>query len=419
MSDNCPSAVPCPCDSLADTPYDGSAPQVKTYVATGFAAVVPALGQSWDRLSCMMFSSSPVSQEAADFTAQQQAQLCALSAVSPYSPETGPGGGGSGGGGGGGSGLVFFNSPQECTVTCPDGLPFTYQVPAGAFSGTTQAAADIAAQSFACAQASQRIVCLSDLDSTTAFIPGSGYAGPSYTGTITATGGNLAGPGQTNLWEITGSVPAGLTFNGGALASNQVTITGTATTLGSYTFTVKLTTPNGDVMSKNYTIIVVQINTFYGQPPLLVHPNGYRTHGGDRCNGGSGAVDANGSFNLFTPSAPYTFGFLANLTFDGFQQVMDFRILSGSNVTWFWRYRGHTGSSGGVGNEVQLRYMPANFVCPGTPQNPVIDSNGDWSITGTFTTTPGAGFFDIEFIAGVYNTPTGFAAFEIYAIPTP
>lgn len=257
MSDSCPSAVPCPCDNLADTPYDGSAPEVRTFIATGFAAVTPPLGQSWTRLSCMMFSSSPVSQEAADFTAQQQAQLCALNAVSPYSPEDGPNGGS--GGGGGGGGVVFFNSPQECTVTCPDGLPFTYQVPAGAFSGTTQAAADIAAQTFACAQANQRVICLSALNPNTYIV------NSPYSGTIIATGGNL---GSNPVWQLTsGSLPTGLTFSS---SGNVATINGTPTVGGVFTFSVSCTDSLGDTMNKTFTLqcaltYVVTTNQLYDQ----------------------------------------------------------------------------------------------------------------------------------------------------------
>lgn len=247
MSD-CISSSPCPCDSLPVTAYDGSAPQVETFIATGYAAVVPPLGMGWNRLSCMMFTASPVSQEAADFTAQQQAQLCAFNSVSPYGPESGPGGGGSGGGGGTPVG-AFFNSPQECTATCADGLPFIFQVPAGAFSGTSQAAADTAAKSYACAQAQARIICLS------ALTPPTFTVNTAYSGTITATGASLAGPGQVNLWElVAGVLPTGLTFNGGLTQASSATITGTPTVGGVYTFTVRCTDPLGDTMTKTYTL---------------------------------------------------------------------------------------------------------------------------------------------------------------------
>ncbi len=251
MKTLCQPATICPCDNLPGTDYDATAPETDEFVATGFAAMVPPLGTpTWQRLSCMMFAESETSQSAAQFNADQQALLCVLNSVSPYSPETGPGGGGSGGGGGGGlQPLVFFNGPASCTVNCPDGLPFTFQVPAGRFPASSQAAADAAANTYACQQAAMRALCLS------ALTPGTYTLNSPYSGTITATGGGLATGGQTNQWTLaSGSLPTGLTFNGGALPSNQVTITGTPTAPGVFTFAVQCTDPLGDTMTKTYSL---------------------------------------------------------------------------------------------------------------------------------------------------------------------
>src|SRR5574340_431644 len=43
-----------------------------------------------------------------------------------------------------------FNNQESCTSYCPDGLPFSYTVPAGTISALNQATANEIAQSFAC-----------------------------------------------------------------------------------------------------------------------------------------------------------------------------------------------------------------------------------------------------------------------------
>ena len=120
---------------------------------------------------------------------------------------------------------------------------------AGAFSGATQAAADAAAQAFACSEAARRMICLSALSnaSFTENVP--------FSATITATGNSLATGAQTNNFQmISGALPTGLTFNGGNLASDQVTITGTPTQTGTFSFGVQVTDPIGDTVTKFYTL---------------------------------------------------------------------------------------------------------------------------------------------------------------------
>ena len=167
--------------------------------------------------------------------------MCALNQISPYGQE--------GGTGGGGSGPIFFSAMQQCTVTCPDGLPFTYTVPAGAFAGTSQQAANTAANTFACQQAATRSICLSGI------APNFYTVGNAFTGTITATGGSLASGSNTNKWQlIGGSLPPGLTFNGGNLTGNTATITGTPTQTGLFSFIIQITDPLGDQMTKTFSL---------------------------------------------------------------------------------------------------------------------------------------------------------------------
>lgn len=146
----------------------------------------------------------------------------------------------------------FSNVAQSCTVTCSDGLPFTFTCPAGVFTSTTQGDANAQANSYACQQAALRLICLSDI------APNSVNIGQPYTGLIIATGGELETGSQENNWQLTpGSIlPPGLQFNGGMIASNQVSVTGTPTLSGAYPFGVTLTDPQGNVMTKQFVITV-------------------------------------------------------------------------------------------------------------------------------------------------------------------
>jgi Putative Ig domain len=91
----------------------------------------------------------------------------------------------------------------------------------------------------------------------------SANTGVIFNGVITATGGQLATGEQKNMWSISGFIPGSLTFNGGFIASNQVTITGTpvATDAGVYNFTVTVQDPQGNSQSKQYSLNIV------GPPP--------------------------------------------------------------------------------------------------------------------------------------------------------
>lgn len=61
------------------------------------------------------------------------------------------------------------------------------------------------------------------------------------------------------LWSISGTLPTGLTFNGGSLNEDSVTITGTPTAAGDYSFTVTATDADGISASRVYSIEVLGI----------------------------------------------------------------------------------------------------------------------------------------------------------------
>lgn len=241
MNIPCAANSDCTCDNLPLTGYNADIADVAEFMSTAFVAITPPLGTTWTRYVCQQTALSPVSLQAAQLIAQSNAMACALGALSPF------GNGGTSGGGG----TVFFNAPQQCTVTCPDGLPFTFSVAAGLFSASSQSAADAAANSYACQQAAVRAICLSDLT-----VPVAEYNQAYFSG-IFATGGSLAGPTGTNLWQIVaGGLPPGITFHGGNIGGNSVVISGTPTAIGTYSFTVSVTDPLGDVMTKQYVLPV-------------------------------------------------------------------------------------------------------------------------------------------------------------------
>ena len=202
----------------------------------------------------------------------------------------------------------FKNAAQTCTVNCPDGLPFSFTCPAGVFSSTTQGDADAQANAYACQQAQLRMVCLSALDNPTA------TPSVEYTGTITATGLELETGSQENNWQLAAGsqLPPGLQFNGGMLQSNQVTITGIPTALGTFVFGVVITDPQGNTMTKQYSISV-GCPTFTA---VTVNTNGYYTLGG----------------NSFPP---FTEGYTADaIVPNGTQATLALTFQSAQPVTW-------------------------------------------------------------------------------------
>lgn len=196
----------------------------------------PPLGSLWLAPSCVGICTSEISQADADACAQR-ANLDCLGDVWPEPPVP-PGT----------HRVSYLNDAQSCDFTCGDGLIFTYTVAAGTFAGFSQAEADAIAYSVACNRAIQQRVCLSALSVDSA------CAGQSYSGSITATGPEI--PTSGNVWEIvSGSLPPGLALSSDGSAS--ATISGTAGAEGSYTFSVRMTTPAGNAMTKTYVLCVI------------------------------------------------------------------------------------------------------------------------------------------------------------------
>jgi hypothetical protein len=210
--------------------------------------IPPTLGSEFSSTGCVGTCIATTSQQDADLCAQSQQVNCQ---VGDPAKSGGPGGGYMNPSGG--PLPLFTNQFVSCSALCPDGLPFTYTVPAGRVLAFTQFQANSAALGVACSAATSRIACLSALSPATA------CSGSSYSGTITASGSTVDQNYSGNNWQVVaGSIPPGLTFPTG-FGPPSIQITGSPIQGGNFTFTVRMTTPSGDYMQKQFTLCVVSI----------------------------------------------------------------------------------------------------------------------------------------------------------------
>lgn len=367
MSNPCPT-FDCPCDSNPLTGYSSEVADVIVPLATAYVQLEPPLGTEYCARGCVAFA-SPV--------------------MPPF---------GSGGGGGGGGGVQFFSTPQAVTITCPDGTPLVFEVTAGAFTGATQAAADAAALAYGTAQANLRQLCLGVL-SPTVFTSESPYSG-----SITASGGGL---GVTNTWTIiSGSLPTGLTFNGGVISGNTVTITGTPTVSGVFTFQVQLTNPTGETTSKLFTLSVYLVTDSEPSPSclgagVLATPN-------NPCN----PISACAGYSAQAPIAPYVVATGTGIvTNNGYVRQRYLTFSTAGLVVWNYQFSGTGGvpTSSDPGNVYTNLFL--NFMCPSPGVNPVVAADGTFSVTGSFATTGNVPF---EVMANFTPQTSGTVLFEFY-----
>lgn len=249
MNIPCKFSSPCldPSNPLANT--SAELPDLDFFIGyNSFWAGDPPLGATWSSTGCVGQCTSTVSQVDADTCAANQQIICT----------TTDGGGDNGVNNGKGwinpdTGNHYdprFNTQQTCRVLCPDGLPFSFTEPAGQILALNQGAADAAAFGAACLKAKQHRVCLGSLTSTEVCV------GAKYSGSITATG--LTVDALNNIWSAFG-LPPGINQSFG-IGGPTLTLSGTPTVAGSFSFSVTCLTPTGDSMTKTYTICVEDIN---------------------------------------------------------------------------------------------------------------------------------------------------------------
>lgn len=241
MNKPCPITITCDCDSDPLLGFSSETPDVPDFFDVGYARVVAPLGSYFDRTDCVAVCDSPTSQQAADLCAYLEALECAAAGIEPTP-------------------AIYLNGPAEASVFCPDGLPFTYSVPAGLFGGFSQLEADEAAESYALKLAGLHRLCLSDL------VPNVTNALQPYSGAITATSAFLATFPAGDTWRLTGgALPPGikiLEFGSGTSAvvsGGVIHLAGTPVKDGTYVFSISITLANGDTMNKTYTITVLGV----------------------------------------------------------------------------------------------------------------------------------------------------------------
>jgi hypothetical protein len=342
----------CPCDGNPLSGYLSEAPDVVAPLATAYVELHPPFGVQYCDRGCVAFASEVLPPPG--------------SGIAPPAQE-------------------FFSSPQSCTVTCPDGTPFVFEVTAGAFTGPTQAKADAAALAYACSQANARQLCLGQLT------PPVYIENAPYSGSITASGGGL---GTVNTWEIiAGTLPAGLTFNGGTIAGNTVTITGTPTGSGVSPFTIQLTSPSGNTATKSYllgegtAVIPIEGPNLDGS-----YPNGslnsYIGNGIADC-----AIISPANYANFTPAGPYTAGYqLTNAAVPGNEDaayVQTLRFVSATAKTWNWTFYGAgaiptASDPQHIATEIFIGWGGCNSGAGAV--NPTVAANGTFSVSGSFNT---------------------------------
>lgn len=150
---------------------------------------------------------------------------------------------------------AYYNDAQQCTVTCPDGTPFTFVVPSGTFLQKNQAAANAIAYSYACNKANTQKMCLGELNQPVC------CTSQAYLGFIVLTAGFPTT--QPFSFAVTsGAMPPDLglssTSSGGV---TRAIIGGITNSVGVYTFQITATHPSGVSTTRQYTITVIGIAT--------------------------------------------------------------------------------------------------------------------------------------------------------------
>ncbi len=216
-------------------------------ISTGWDLNDPPIGGTWDSANCQFICTSTISQADADQCAANGQLVCTDVGGNWNNPPGVPV-------------QNALNDSETCVSLCPDGLAFSFTVPAGTILAQNRATADEIAGAFACQNARLRRICMSSLSPSEACI------NSVYSGHISASGGLLSP--TSNTWTLAGgALPDGLNFTGSSgvgpfqhvVTGTTLGISGTPTAAGNFSFTVRVTAPNGDFFQKGYSICVIDI----------------------------------------------------------------------------------------------------------------------------------------------------------------
>lgn len=237
----CPIHVNCP-GQAGDLEFDyplpnfsSEAPDPDLWFGNNFGwnNNVPPLGWTYKDPFVPGFCASPVSQAAADLCAgNNQIVLTYQGYTTPKgtTPQT------------------ATNQNQSCSWTCADGLLFTWTIAAGFVVAPTLQQANTIAYSLACSNAAGHHMCLGNIHNA--------CINQAYNQTISVDAGGAAKVPFTFV-IINGSLPPGLVL---AQSPTQAFISGTPTTAGNYSFTLRVTDANGNFMQKVYNLPVLSID---------------------------------------------------------------------------------------------------------------------------------------------------------------
>lgn len=190
----------------------------------------PPIGGIWRAPSCVGECVSFISQQDADECAQRANLTCLGDDWPPADPPR----------------LVFLNDAQSCEFVCQDGLTFVYTIPAGTFAAFSQVEADAIAYSIACNRANELHVCISALTVSAWCLNQFNIGTVDFTGLATSFTSSI----------VSGSLPPGISY---FQDNRQGVFSGTPTSAGAFTFALKVEDGEGNSMTKNFTINVVQI----------------------------------------------------------------------------------------------------------------------------------------------------------------
>lgn len=254
--------LPCPDSTLCllvNPPYDNLScepPDRKIFICDSCVPGPPdpPLGSIWTSSSCLGVCVSDVSQEEANQCAYNNNLSCLYDNPGD-DPNTRPE-------------ITtpddqkyktYYNHVKIDHADCPDGTQSFYTVKSGSIGALSQTQADAMAESLAKKRAQDNRICLSEL-----------YGSCSTTTTlklsITAAGatidlGNGMGAGY-NLWKlISGAVPTGMQLlvqsffpvdSAGMPGGPTITLEGTPSTPGVYTFRIQCMAPDGTYAEKTY-----------------------------------------------------------------------------------------------------------------------------------------------------------------------
>ena len=265
----------CPCDGNPLSNFTSEAPDKDVFIAfnSGWGNHAPNPGDVYTNPDGYGYCQNVTSQEEADLCAANCQLNNQLDNGNPDCGSSGGGGGGAGGGtggdandggnrGGGGGAALYFNSEQICTVTCPDGTPFTYTLPAHSISDNNPTMVDRIAQSIACQRANEFKICISDITSPIC-------VDEEYDQTLTATTNT---PGEITWLLVSGSLPPGIQVQFDPFDSTSISLQGTPTQAGNFTFVIQAADGKGNSINKTFKLGVIG---FTNTPPAATTGSAY------------------------------------------------------------------------------------------------------------------------------------------------